>query len=218
MNGIVATYRTTLGKKYVVAVTGIMLFTFVLIHMIGNLQIYFGAEKLNNYAAFLQSAKPLLWTVRSIMLLAVGVHLLFTLLLFLKNFRSRPINYKVTRRRETNFASRTMIWSGPTIAAFVVYHFLHFTTGATHHNFEPGNVYANVIAGFSILPVAIVYIIANILLGLHLMHGLWSWFQTLGLAHPAYNPWRFRFANFFAWLIILGNVSMPLSVQIGWIS
>ena len=111
-----------------------------------------------------------------------------------------------------------MIWSGPIIAAFVLYHLLHFTTGGAHHDFIKGDVYHVVVSGFKIWWVSAVYIVANLLLGFHLKHGLWSWFQTLGMAHPKYNNLRKHFAFFFSGFIIVGNLSMPIAVLAGWVS
>ena len=218
MTALVAAYKTTVGKKVVVAITGLLLFLFVMIHMIGNLQLYAGPEKLNKYAEFLKSALPLLWTFRIVMFAAVLLHLSTTFLLFCKNANARPVPYKRKKNIEADAFARTMIWSGPIIAAFVVYHLLHFTVGSAHPAFDATDVYRNVVLGFSEPVVAGVYILANAMLAFHLKHGLWSWFQTLGLAHPAYNPWRKHFATGLAGLVLLGNVSMPVAVLAGYVS
>ncbi|MGH9632587.1 MAG: succinate dehydrogenase cytochrome b subunit, partial [Bryobacteraceae bacterium] len=115
-------------------------------------------------------------------------------------------------------ASRTMMWSGPIIAAFVIYHLMHFTWGNAHPDFEHLNVYDNVVKGFQVIPVSIAYIIAVLLLGMHLNHGLWSMFQTLGASHPRYTPFVKRFAAFTSLLIVLGFISVPIAVMTGLIS
>jgi succinate dehydrogenase cytochrome b subunit len=218
MNGILEAYRSSIGKKFVIAVTGIILFLFVLGHMIGNLQLFAGSQTLNSYAAFLQSTGKILWVVRIIMLTVIGVHIFANLQLFFMNWGTRPVGYRVKKNREVSYTARTMIWSGPIIAAFVLYHLLHFTTGGAHHDFIKGDVYHVVVSGFKIWWVSAVYIVANLLLGFHLKHGLWSWFQTLGMAHPKYNNLRKHFAFFFSGLIIVGNLSMPIAVLAGWVS
>jgi succinate dehydrogenase / fumarate reductase, cytochrome b subunit len=218
MSSVFEAYRTTVGKKFVVAVTGVILFLFVLGHMIGNLQLFAGPETLNAYAAFLQGMGGVLWVIRAVLLLTLGVHVITTLLLFLQNWGSRPVRYRVKKTREVDYSARTMVWTGPIVATFVLYHLLHFTLGTLHHDFIEGDVYHNVVSGFLIWWVAAVYMVANLLLGFHLKHGLWSWFQTLGLAHPKYNTWRNRFALFFAGLIIVGNLSMPVAVLAGLVS
>ncbi len=217
MNRLLDAYRTSIGKKFVVAVTGVILFLFVLGHMFGNLQIFVGAERLNAYAAFLQNLGELLWAVRTFLFLALVLHVMAITQLFFQNLGARPIKYRVKKTRETDLSARTMIYSGPAILAFLIYHLLHFTYGSVHSDFIHGDVYHNVISGFAIWWVSGIYILANILLGLHFKHGLWSWFQTLGFAHPKYNKWRTNFATFFAYLIIVGNVSMPVAVLAGWI-
>ncbi len=217
MNRLLDAYSTSIGKKFVVAITGVILFLFVLGHMFGNLQIFVGAERLNAYAAFLQNLGELLWAVRSFLFLALVLHITAITQLFFQNMGARPVKYRVKKTRETDLSARTMIYSGPAILAFLVYHLLHFTYGSVHSDFVHGDVYHNVVSGFSIWWVSFVYIVANILLGLHFKHGLWSWFQTLGFAHPKYNKWRTNFATFFAYLIIVGNVSMPIAVLSGWI-
>jgi succinate dehydrogenase / fumarate reductase, cytochrome b subunit len=217
MNRLFEAYRTTIGKKFVVAVTGVILFLFVLGHMLGNLQIFVGAERLNAYAAFLQSTGEILFAVRTVLLVAFLLHMVAVTQLFFQNMGARPVRYRVKHTREMDYSARTMIYTGPIILAFVAYHLLHFTFGSVHPDFVHGDVYHNVVSGFSIWWVSGIYMVANILLGIHFKHGLWSWFQTLGLAHPKYNHWRSGFATFFAYLIIAGNVSMPLAVLAGWI-
>lgn len=214
---VLSFYSTTLGKKLVMAVTGLILAVFVLGHMAGNLQIYQGPEKLNHYAQLLRVSMPLLWTVRIVLLLSVLLHILAAVQVTLQNWRSRPQKYAVSAYQEADIASRTMIWGGLVVAAFVVYHLLHLTLGTAHGDFKPGDVYHNVVVGFQVPLVSLFYIVANVLLALHLYHGMWSWFQTLGFSHPKYNRARRVFATVYALVIAVGNISIPVSVLAGWV-
>jgi succinate dehydrogenase / fumarate reductase cytochrome b subunit len=215
MKLITGLYGSTLGKKILMAVTGIILFGFVMGHMIGNLQLYLGAEALNHYAELLQSNKPFLWTFRLVLLFCVSVHVLAAVQLWLRNRRSRPVKYRFFNPPAIDYAARTMIWSGPIILLFILYHLGHFTVGCTHHNFIRGDVYHNVVSSFQLWWVAGIYIAANLLLAIHLYHGLWSLFQTFGWDHPRFGNLRRWIAIGFAVLIGAGNISMPLAVLTG---
>ncbi len=208
-------YGSTLGKKILMAVTGIILFGFVIGHMIGNLQLYLGAEQLNHYAELLQSNKAFLWSFRMVLLFCVGVHVLAAVQLWLRNRRSRPVKYRVFNPPAVDYAARTMVWSGPIVLLFILYHLGHFTVGCTHHDFIRGDVYHNVVSSFQIWWVAGFYILANLLLAIHLYHGLWSLFQTFGWDHPRFGSARRIIAIAFAMLIGAGNISMPLAVLTG---
>lgn len=208
-------YDSTLGKKILMAVTGVILFGFVVGHMIGNLQLYLGAEALNHYAELLQSNKPFLWSFRVVMLFCVGVHVLAAVQLWLRNRRSRPIKYRVFNPPEVDYAARTMVWSGPIILAFILYHLGDFTIGCTNPDFVRGDVYHNVVSSFRVWWVAGIYILANLMLAIHLYHGLWSLFQTFGLDHPRFGGVRRWIAVAFALVIGAGNISMPLAVLTG---
>ena len=219
-------YRSDLAKKAVMAVTGIMLFGYVLGHMLGNLKLYLGAEALNHYAEWLREiGEPLLphgallWITRVGLLAAVVLHILSATQLTLKNRRARPQRYSHRDVVQATYASRTMLWSGVIIALFVIYHLAHFTWGPkwAHPDFVPGDVYHNVVAGFSIWWVSAFYIVAQLALALHLYHGLWSLFQSLGWNHPNFNAWRLTFAKVFAAVIFVGNISFPISVLAGWV-
>jgi succinate dehydrogenase / fumarate reductase cytochrome b subunit len=215
MHWVAKLYSSSLGKKYLMAVTGIILFAFVVAHLLGNLQIYLGPERLNHYAALLRGAPGLLWTARSVLLLCVAVHIVAAVQLFLANRRARPERYRMTRYRAADYSARTMVWSGPIIALFVGYHLLHLTFGTVHPSFVADDVYHNVVSGFRIWPVSAFYIAANLLLGYHLYHGLWSLFQSLGYSHPTYDPWRRVFAAAASIAIAAGNVSIPVAVLTG---
>lgn len=208
-------YQATIGKKVVMAVTGIILLGFVFAHMMGNLQIYLGRDVLNAYALKLRDVPAVLWSARAILLIAFVLHVWTTISLARIKKAARPIAYVKKDNVGSSYASRTMLWTGPTIAAFVIYHLLHFTWGTAHPNFKELMPYDNVVAGFSVPIVSIVYIIAMLLLGMHIYHGAWSMFQTLGASHPKYSPLLRRFAAIFAALIVAGNISIPVSVMLG---
>jgi len=215
MNQAVGYFSSTLGKKVLMAVTGIILFGFVVGHMLGNLQIYLGAERLNHYAELLQSNRQFLWLVRSVLLFCVGVHIVAAVQVWLHNRAARPVKYRVFRPPAVDYAARTMVWSGPIIAFFILYHLLDFTVGSTNPDFIRGDVYHNVLASFSNPLIAGIYIAANLLLGFHLYHGLWSLFQTFGWDHPRFGWLRRAAAIFSSVLIGAGNISIPLAVLTG---
>ena len=208
-------FSSTLGKKWLMAVTGIILFGFVVGHMLGNLQIYLGQEQLDHYAELLQANKPFLWAVRSVLLFSVGVHIWAAVVIWLRNRSARPVKYKMFKPPGLDYAARTMAWSGPIIALFIVYHVLDFTVGTTNPDFLKGEVYHNVIASFTNPVIASIYIAANLLLAFHLYHGLWSLFQTFGWDHHRFGWIRRALAIFFSVLIGAGNISIPLAVLTG---
>jgi succinate dehydrogenase / fumarate reductase cytochrome b subunit len=215
LNRTAALYQSVIGKKVIMAVTGFILSGFVLGHMIGNLQIFAGPEKLNAYAAFLHSLGGLLWVARLVLLVSVGLHIAMAVQLTMLKLEARPEAYVKKSALVSTYAARTMIWSGPIVGAFIIYHLLHFTTGQAHPDFKPGDVYANVVIGFRNPAVSLFYMVANILLAFHLYHGVWSMFQSLGVAHPRYTPILKRVAQAYGILIGLGNVAMPMAVLTG---
>ncbi|MGB7847130.1 MAG: succinate dehydrogenase cytochrome b subunit [Candidatus Acidiferrum sp.] len=212
-------WQTTVGKKAIMAVTGFILFGFVCGHLLGNLQIFLPADKLNHYAAVLKSLPALLWGTRITLLLAVGLHIWSSFELWLLQREARPVKYVKKANLNSTYASRTMLWSGPIIAAFVIFHLLQFTLGTVHPGapFDEHNVYNNVVLGFRVWPVSLFYIIAMIMLCYHLYHGLWSMFQSLGFSHPIYTPWLQLFAKVFAILIAVGYISIPVAILAGFI-
>jgi len=213
---------TAIGKKVVMAVTGIFLFGWIFLHMLGNLKIYFGSEHLNEYAKWLRvmgaPAMPnsiLLWVVRVALVIAVWLHIQAATQLTLISRRARPIGYHYRDYVVASYAARTMRWGGVIILLFVIYHLLHLTFGTVHPNFIENDPYHNVVTGFQVWWVAAIYIIANLALGLHLYHGVWSMFNSLGINHPKFNHWRRWFATAFALLITVANISFPVSVLLG---
>lgn len=211
-------FRSSIGKKVVMAVTGVMLFGFVLGHMAGNLLVYKGPQALNAYADELRRFPALLWGARLGLLAAVALHIWAAASLTLTSWAARPLAYSRRESLQSSYASRTMRWGGVTLLLFIVYHLLHFTFGTVHRSFVPGDVYHNVIAGFRVVSVSTFYILAMLALGLHLYHGVWSMLQTLGLSHPRYNPMRQVLAAAFAVVVVLGNVSIPVAVLTGLLS
>jgi succinate dehydrogenase / fumarate reductase cytochrome b subunit len=211
-----ALFQSVVGKKIVMAVTGFVLFGFVTVHMIGNLQIFLGPDRINAYGHFLHENVELLWPARIVLLLAVVLHVLAAWqLTILNNFKARPIPYIKKTGLSSTYAARTMVWSGPIIAAFVVYHIMHFTLLNAQGGMIEGDVYHNVVLGFRVPAIAFFYMLANILLGMHLYHGVWSMLQTLGFSHPRYTPALKLGAKFFGCLIAVGNCSIPLAVLSG---
>ncbi len=216
---------SSITKKAIMAVTGFILFGWIVGHMSGNLKVFQGAEKFNAYAEFLREmGTPLfpesgvLWLVRGGLTLALVLHVWSATSLTLINRRARDKDYETRQRVQLDYAARTMRWSGYLIAFYIVYHLMHLTWGNVHHNFVLGNPYANLVSGFQVAPIALIYIAANLLLGMHLYHGLWSMFQSLGLNHPSYNAWRRYFAVAFAVVVSLGFISVPLAVLTGIVS
>src|SRR5277367_6853657 len=210
-------WASTVGKKIVMAVTGVMMFGFVIAHPLGNLQVFEGPAKLNAYGAFLHSIGELLWPVRAILLIAIALHIIATVQLGLRNKRARPVGYSVKKAIASSYASRTMYWSGPIVLAFIIFHLLHLTAGYIHPGaaYIEGDVYHNVVAGFQVWWVSVWYIFAVSLLGLHLRHGIWSMFQSVGLNHPRYTPLLKNAAIWIAVIIVLGYISIPISVLLG---
>jgi succinate dehydrogenase / fumarate reductase cytochrome b subunit len=219
-------YRSALGKKTVMAISGIVMFGFVLVHMLGNLKLYQGEEKLNHYAEWLREvgspALPhggMLWIFRIVLLAAVLLHAWSAWQLTRMSWKARPQDYSRRDVVQATYASRTVRWGGVIVGLFILYHLAHLTLGWAHSDFQPGEVYRNVVAAFQVWWVSAIYLLAQVALCLHLYHGLWSLFQTLGWyrAVGGGSDWRRRFAQVFAGVVFLGNVSFPLSVLRGWV-
>ena len=198
------------------AVSGIALFLFVIAHLLGNLQFFEGPEKMNAYGRFLRIEPALLWSARIGLLVMVVAHIWSSHILpALRKWDARPVGYVKKKAIASSYASRTMYWSGPIIAVFIVYHLLDFTFGTLNPGYQEGAVYENIVRSFSNPFVAIFYIIAMAMLCFHLSHGLWSMFQSLGLLSPPRMPLLKRLAVVVAILIFLGFASIPLAVLTG---
>lgn len=224
-------YSTAVGKKYVMAITGLIGVGFVVLHMVGNLKGYLGvvnhhgerAYDLDIYGEWLRDllvpALPrtvAMWGLRLVLIGAIALHLHAAYTLTIMNRRARPVGYQSSREYVTaNFASRTMRWTGVIFLLFLFWHLADFTWGWFNPGFERGAVYRNLDASLSRIPVALLYIVANLALGIHLFHGFWSMFQSLGWNSPRFNQWRKAAAVGIASVIVVGNVSIPIAVLSG---
>lgn len=225
---LVDLYSTAVGKKYVMGATGIGLMGFVFFHMIGNLKMYQGAESLDAYADFLKRLlyplapkESMLWIFRGGLAVMLVLHLHAAWSLTRMNRRARPDKYKGGRDYEVaDFASRSMRWTGIVVLAFIAWHLADLTFGVANTvgadgEFVREDVYDNVVRSFERVPVSVFYVIANVLLGIHLFHGAWSIFQSFGWNNPRFNKWRQGFAVGFATVVVAGNVSFPVAVLAG---
>ncbi|GLH66810.1 succinate dehydrogenase cytochrome b subunit [Geothrix edaphica] len=210
---------SSVGRKVVMAATGVILFGFVTVHMLGNLTSYMGAEAMNHYAEFLHTMihGMGIWVFRAVLLTAAGLHIWAAVSLTLDNRAARPVGYRNQHTQASTWASRTMRWSGFILAAFIVYHLLHLTTGTVHPAFDHSNPYANFVNGFKVPAAAGFYIVAQLCLGLHMWHGVWSCTQSFGLAHPRYDSLRRNFATGLTVLVVGVNISYPIAVLTGFI-
>ena len=221
-------YSTAVGKKYVMAITGILLIGFVVVHMIGNLKLFQpagedGVYQLDVYGVWLRELfypgipkYGLLWILRVGLIVAALLHVHAAYGLTVLNRRARAVKYQSARDYEiANFASRTMRWTGIIVLLFVLWHLADLTLGWVNPDFVYGEVQRNVVASFERVPVSIFYIVANIALGVHLFHGVWSLFQSMGWNNPRFNAWRRPLATGIATIIVVGNVSFPIAVLAG---
>src|SRR6266496_5491197 len=228
MNIVANLFKSSLGKKYIMAISGGALFLFVVGHLLGNLQIFLGAKTINRYGDFLQSHKEILWPARLGLLLMVALHIWAAVKLSAENQAARPIGYADNPVPvAASYASRTMLMSGLIVAAFVVYHLLHYTVQVRSLNFTgkdflalhdaegQHDVFRMMIAGFSQPLVSGFYILAMGLLCLHLGHGVSAMFQSVGLKNEVCGPLIDRFARAASWLIFLGYISIPVAVLLG---
>jgi succinate dehydrogenase / fumarate reductase cytochrome b subunit len=216
---------TAVGKKWIMAVTGLLLIGFVLAHAFGNTKMYFGAEDFDHYAESLRTLLYpilpktwLLWGMRLGLVAAFGAHIWAAVTLTRMNQRSRPTKYQSPRSYiAANFASRSMRWTGIIVFLFLLWHLADLTWGVEFVNpdYVRGDAYDNVVNSFSRVPVALLYIVANIALGIHLFHGTWSMFQSLGINSPRYNTIRRDIAALVAALVTIVNISFPIAVLVG---
>ena len=225
---LVDLYGTAVGKKYVMAITGVMGIGYIVAHMIGNLKMYLGKESdgvyaIDHYGEFLRELlEPIfprtyvLWGLRLGLIAALVLHLHAAYSLTVLNRRARPVKYQSARDYQiANFASRTMRWTGIIVLLFIIWHLLDLTGGQLNPDFVRGQTYRNVDASLSRVPVAIFYILANLALGVHLYHGTWSLFQSIGWANPRFVAWRRYLATGLATVVVVGNVSFPVAVLAG---
>ncbi len=222
-------YRSTVGKKVVMGISGLLLFGFVVGHMLGNLKAFqgmpwdgSGPHPLDVYGEALRTLGypivpeyGLLWVARIGLLLAVGVHIVAAFQLWSRSRAARPEGYRKEDSQVFSYASRTMRWGGVIVLAFVIYHLLHMTTGTVHPDFEYGEVYTNLVIGFQNPLVAGFYLVAVGALALHLYHGLWSLFTTLGVQNPRIHRIRRPLAGVMAVGLFAGYVIVPIAVLAG---
>lgn len=217
-NPIFNLYKTSIGKKIIMGVSGFVWFGFLVGHLYSNLHLYAGPESMNAYYAGLKSSPLLFWGVRAVLLATIVVHIVIAYQLVKMSWSARERGYQRYRCAATTYAARTMRWSGPILFFYIVYHLLHLTVGVAMPGPTPHDeydVYSNVVRSFSYWYVSAAYIVAMLALGLHLYHGVWSFFQTIGANHPKYNPLRRAFATLVTVAIIGGYVSMPIAVLAG---
>jgi len=214
--------RSLVGKKAIMAVTGLILFLFVVAHLLGNLKVFEGPATFNAYAAGLRTIgapvlgpSQFLWAARIVLLASVLAHIWAAALVTRASWAARPIGYHDLAAMETTYAARTMRWGGVIILLYVIYHLLDFTFGAVNPDFVPGDVYHNVLASFHVWPVVLAYVVAMLAVGLHIYHGVWSALQTLGLHRAPVDRWRRGVAGAVATAITLGYIAIPVSVLTG---
>ncbi len=215
MAALLQFWSSTIGKKWVMAITGIGLVGFTLAHMAGNLQVFLGATAFNDYAHKLQSLGPLLWVARIGLFTMAALHIISAIQLTAIAKAARPADYVKRESQISTLASKTMRVGGIVVAAFIVFHILHFTTGQLHPAFSKGGAYGNVVLGFKVWWVVVFYVVAMSFLGLHLYHGVWSGFRTLGVAKANPMPMERKLALGVAVIVWAGFIIVPIAVALG---
>jgi succinate dehydrogenase / fumarate reductase cytochrome b subunit len=226
-NRLLALWSSVIGKKVVMALTGAVLLLFVMAHMAGNLKIFSGPVEINAYSHFLREVGwpefangQVLWIVRIALLVCAFLHITAATQLTRMNWQARPVGYESKKDVETTWGALTMRWGGVLLAVFIVFHLFHLTAGVI--GFQPGQfehlmVYQNVLAAFSVWPIALFYIVAMFALCLHLDHGIWSALQTLGWVTTDNTKSVRTISRIIAILIFAGFISVPISVLAGWV-
>ncbi|MCI5064680.1 succinate dehydrogenase cytochrome b subunit [bacterium] len=229
MEKLIRFYRSTVGKKFVVALSGLVLLGFVVGHVAGNLKAFMGYDKagehkLDHYAEFLRTFGSdilgytgFLWIARVVLIGALVLHVVTIIQLRARNAKANPDRYQGNNYRASTVAARSMFWGGLLLFTFIVYHILHFTTGTVHPSFEHGAVYANIYSAFQNPWITVFYVISMTALGLHLYHGGWSLFQTLGIDNPDWNPIIRLKVQALSVLVVIGFVSVPLAIFFGFL-
>ncbi len=227
MRRVFALYGSSVGKKTTMAVSGLVIVGWLVGHMTGNLKVFLGTNEagiyhIDEYAQFLQTmGEPILpagvglWAVRLIMLALIAIHIVSATQLYLRSRAARTTRYTKQESISFTYASRTMRWGGVIILFYIIYHLLHMTVGSVHPDFEAGAVYRNLVIGFRSPLVVCAYTVATLALGLHLYHGLWSIFQTLGASHPRHDDLRRPVAAVLTFVIVGGFLSVPFAALMG---
>ena len=216
MNRLRLLWDSSVGKKTVMAVTGLVWVAYLITHMLANLLVFQGPGKINAYSAFLHGTGAALWAARLVLIVALVLHVVAALQLAARQREARPVEYAAGRKPQVStLASRTMRWGGALILLFLVYHILHFTVGTAHPGFVEGDPYHNVATGFHDLTVVVFYLIAMVFVGLHFYHGIWSSGRSLGVAAPSPRPLRRSLALALGLLIWLGFSVIPIAVYAG---
>jgi succinate dehydrogenase / fumarate reductase cytochrome b subunit len=216
MNRVLALWNTSVGKKAVMAATGIIMVAYLITHVLANLLVFQGPEKINAYSQFLHGTGGALWAARLVLFAAVVLHILAAVQLTARRRAARPVGYAGGREAQVStIASRTIRWGGVLILVFLVYHILHFTLGTVHASFIEGDPYHNVAAGFGSPLVVLFYELTMAAVGLHLYHGIWSSGRTLGLIQASPHPLRRQLALVLAILVWAGFTVIPIAVYAG---
>ncbi len=208
-------FGSSIGQKLVMAVTGVALTGFVLGHMLGNLTAFQGAATIDAYGAALRKFPAALWGVRAGLLIAVVLHIWAYWMLSRKSWAARPEGYRATAYREASYASLTMRWTGPLLLAFIIFHLGDLTLGRFNPDFQEGAVYHNLLASLRRTGIAVFYLVAMGALALHLWHGVWSLFQTVGISQPRHESFARRLATIFTIVVVGGFAAIPLAILAG---
>jgi succinate dehydrogenase / fumarate reductase cytochrome b subunit len=216
MRTLVSLYRSTVGKKVIMGLTGLIMIGFLLAHVAANLLSFQGPLKINAYSAFLHSTGELLWVARGVLLASLVLHVMAAVQLTLLDRAARPVEYARRKAQASTVASTTLRWGGLLLFGFIIYHLLHFTIGSVHPSFVEGDPYQNLVTGFQGHPAVVAfYLAAMAALGLHLHHGGSAMFQSLGLSHPSYDRGRQRVMRLVAVLVAAGFAAVPVGVALG---
>ena len=218
MRRLLEIWDSTIGKKVVMAVTGLALVGFAIAHMLGNLQVFLGADVFNSYAHSLQSLGPVLWVARAGLFVAAVLHIVTSIQLTMRARAARPEGYAKMVPQVSTLASRSMRVGGVILAVFLVYHILHMTVGSLHPAFSRGGAYGNVVLGFRVWWVTLFYVVAMSFFGFHLYHGVWAGFRSLGIAKPEPMPLERTLALWVALLVWAGFIVVPIAVWLGLVS
>jgi succinate dehydrogenase / fumarate reductase, cytochrome b subunit len=209
-------WHSSVGKKMIMAVTGLIMVAYLITHVLANLLVFQGPTRINAYSAFLHGTGGALWAARLVLLVALVLHVIAAVQLATRRQEARPVGYAAGRDPQVStWASRTIRWGGALILAFLVYHILHFTIGTAHPDFVEGDPYHNVATGFHNPIVVAVYLVAMAAVGLHLYHGIWSSGRSLGMSPPSPQPLRRSIALVIALLVWLGFTVIPIAVYAG---